>query len=175
MTKGIDTSAFHDSIRVQDDLFRHVNGHWLSEAKIAPDRATACAFVDLDDNAEKAVRQIIESIDLNDPVLERRQIAHLFASFMNEELVEQAGGAPLHDDLARIENVQSISDFMQLLGEGDRDGWPGLFGMYIAPDKGQPDRYTTYVLQSGLGLPDESYYKTEQTAEIRIKYLDYLG
>lgn len=175
MTKGIDTSAFHDSIRVQDDLFRHVNGHWLSEAKIAPDRATAGAFVDLDDNAEKAVRQIIESIDLNDPVLERRQIAHLFASFMNEELVEQAGGAPLHDDLARIENVQSISDFIQLLGEGDRDGWPGLFGMYIAPDKGQPDRYTTYVLQSGLGLPDESYYKTEQTAEIRIKYLGYLG
>lgn len=175
MTQGIDTSAFHDSIRVQDDLFRHVNGHWLSEAKIAPDRATAGAFVDLDDNAEKAVRQIIESIDLNDPILERRQIAHLFASFMNEDLVEQAGGAPLNDDLGRIENVRSVADFIALLGEGDRDGWPGLFGMYIAPDKGQPDRYTTYVLQSGLGLPDESYYKTEQTTEIRIKYLGYLG
>ena len=175
MTQGIDTSAFHDSIRVQDDLFRHVNGHWLSEAKIAPDRATAGAFVDLDDNAEKAVRQIIESIDLNDPILERRQIAHLFASFMNEDLVEQAGGAPLKDDLERIENVQSVADLIALLGAGDRDGWPGLFGMYIAPDKGQPDRYTTYVMQSGLGLPDESYYKTEQTAEIRIKYLGYLG
>lgn len=175
MTQGIDTSALHDSIRVQDDLFRHVNGHWLAEAKIAPDRATAGAFVDLDDNAEKAVRQIIESIDLNDPILERRQIAHLFASFMNEDLVEQAGGAPLQDDLARIENVKSVADFIALLGEGDRDGWPGLFGMYIAPDKGQPDRYTTYVMQSGLGLPDESYYKTEQTAEIRIKYLGYLG
>lgn len=174
MSFSLNTSAFHPSIRVQDDLFRYVNGPWLETAEISPDRATAGAFVDLDENAEKAVKTIIESIDLDDPDPQKRKIAHLYASFMDEDRIEALGGTPLAEDLATIGGISTVDEFMSFLGKADRDGRPGLFGMYIAPDEGQPDRYTTYVMQSGLGLPDESYYREESSAELRAKYVEYL-
>ena len=61
MTHGIDMTQFDPSIRVQDDLFRHVNGPWLRTAEIKPDRATAGSFVVLVDEAEAKVREIIET------------------------------------------------------------------------------------------------------------------
>ena len=61
MTQGIDISAFDPDIRVQDDLFRHVNGPWLRTAEIPADKATAGAFVTLFDEAEQKVRTIIET------------------------------------------------------------------------------------------------------------------
>ena len=34
---ALDFTAFDPDIRVQDDLYRHVNGRWLRDAEIPPD------------------------------------------------------------------------------------------------------------------------------------------
>ena len=60
MKSGIDNAPVDSQIRPQDDLFRHVNGTWLKEVDIPDDRATYGAFVVLVEEAEKAVREIIE-------------------------------------------------------------------------------------------------------------------
>ncbi len=61
VTRGIDLSAIDPDIRIQDDLFRHVNGPWLRSTDIPADRATAGAFMTLFDEAEKKVRSIVEA------------------------------------------------------------------------------------------------------------------
>ena len=61
MNPGIDVHQFDPAVRVQDDLFRNVNGPWLDATQIKPDRATAGSFVQLADDAEAAVRTIIET------------------------------------------------------------------------------------------------------------------
>ena len=38
-----------------------------------------------------------------------------------------------------------------------------------------PTRYLPYLEQSGLGLPDESYYRDESFAEIRQEYVAHIG
>ena len=48
------------SVRVQDDLYRYVNGTWLRTVKIPADRPSAGSFMELRDGAELACRQIIE-------------------------------------------------------------------------------------------------------------------
>ena len=48
-------------IRIQDDLFGHVNGAWLDTAEIPADRSSWGPFVMLADTAEEHVREIIES------------------------------------------------------------------------------------------------------------------
>src|SRR5690625_6660177 len=60
MKSGIDTAPVDSTVRPQDDLFRHVNGTWLKTVDIPDDRATYGAFVVLVEEAEKAVREIIE-------------------------------------------------------------------------------------------------------------------
>ena len=175
MTHGIDISQLDPQIRVQDDLFRHVNGPWLRTAQIKPDRATAGSFVELVDEAELAVRRIIETAAAEPgPDPDAQRIGDLYASFMDEDRIEALGATPLADDLATVDAIADVAGVVRTLGVLDRQGTGGMFGLYIAPDRGQPDRYVTHVVQSGIGLPDESYYRDDQFEPIRAAYVDHI-
>jgi putative endopeptidase len=173
---ALDLSEFDAGIRVQDDLFRHVNGPWLRTAPIAPDRATAGAFITLVDDAEKAVRTIIEGCAAGRyEGVEARKIGDLYTSFMDEERVEAQGAAPLADDLARVDAVDSVAGLVEALGDLERRGVHGMFGLYVGVDRGRPDRYLVHAWQGGLGLPDESYYSDEDFASIREAYVPHVA
>ncbi|MGZ5414916.1 MAG: M13 family metallopeptidase, partial [Aeromicrobium sp.] len=179
MSQGIDTNQFDTAIRPQDDLFRHVNGPWLETAEIQPDRSTAGAFVTLLDEAEAKVRAIVEAAgtvsgsgQANDE--EQRKIGDLYASFMDDASIEELGATPLEPELAKVDAISSIGSFVDTLGALERSGVGSVFGMFIAPDEGNPDRYIAYLVQSGLGLPDESYYRQDDFAAIRDAYVAHL-
>ena len=173
---AIDFSTFDTSVRVQDDLFRHVNGTWIRETEIPADKSITGSFVALRDVAEQAVRAIITGLDPADcpPGSERRKIADLFASFTDEERVEELGASPLSAPLARIDAVVSPADLMKVLGGFTRAGVPGLIGIETESDPGDPQRYVMFVGQSGLGLPDEEYYRLEGYATIREQYTEHV-
>ena len=67
MTSGIDLRYVDDSVRPQDDLFRHVNGRWLDEAEIPEDKARYSEFIRLREQAEKEVHAIIERVAASSP------------------------------------------------------------------------------------------------------------
>lgn len=167
--------AFDAGIRVQDDLFGHVNGRWLRETPIPADRATAGAFVRLVDDAEQIVRGIVERCADSPACEEERTIGALYTSFMDTELVERLGASPLRGELDRIAAIGSVDDFVTALGHLERSGIASIIGMYIAPDRGNPDRYVAHLLQSGLGLPDESYYREDSFAPIREAYVAHIA
>ncbi len=178
MTPAIDTSQLDPSIRVQDDLFRHVNGPWLRTTDIPADRASAGAFMTLFDEAEKTVRSIVETCrddPSDDPAGEERKIGDLYSSFMDEERVETLGAQPLADELGQAEAVTDVASFVRTLGTLERSGVGSVFGLFIAPDRGQPDRYITHLSQDGLGLPDESYYSGDDFTAIREAYVEHVA
>ncbi|MGA8988735.1 M13 family metallopeptidase [Aeromicrobium sp.] len=168
-------TQFDPEIRVQDDLFRHVNGPWLRSAEIKPDRATAGTFVTLVDEAEATVRAIIEAALEAPADDEQRKIGDLYASFMDEDRIEALGATPLDAELAQVDAITDIPSFVATLGSLDRQGVGSVFGMYIGPDRGQPDRYVTHLGQGGIGLPDEAYYRDEESAGIRKAYVEHLA
>ncbi|MGH3358756.1 MAG: M13 family metallopeptidase, partial [Nocardioidaceae bacterium] len=177
MTHGIDVNELDTDIRPADDLFRHVNGRWLARTEIPADRAAAGSFTDLRDEAESAVREILDEAraDGAPPGSESRKIGDLYASFMNERSIEDAGRAPVNTDLASIDTLSSISAFTRRLGALERGGVGGAFGMYVAPDAHEPERNVLHLVQGGLGLPDESYYTDDQFADIRAAYVVHVA
>jgi putative endopeptidase len=60
LPSGIPVDELDPGIRPQDDLFRHVNGRWLARTEIPADRARESAFRILAEEAENAVREIVE-------------------------------------------------------------------------------------------------------------------
>lgn len=156
------------AIRPQDDLFGHVNGTWLRTYEIPDDKASAGAFVVLVDEAEAQVREIIEGAPVGS------KIGDLYASFMDTAAIDAAGTAPIQPLVAAVDGLRDVADLAAFLGEFERVGGHGLFGGYVNTDDKDSDRYLFNLLQGGLGLPDESYYRDEKFAEIRSKYVDYL-
>ena len=167
------------SIRAQDDLFGHVNGGWLETAEIPPDRSSWGPFVALAETAEEHVREIIEDFARGQEPKdghpdEARKIGDLFASFMDEERVEELGHTPIVPLLEKVDALTEVSELGAFLGDFERRGGGGLFSSYVDTDSKNSDRYIVNVLQGGIGLPDESYYREEKFAEIREKYTAYL-
>ncbi len=172
---AIDFSTFDHSIRVQDDLFRHVNGSWLNVTEIPADKPLTGAFMELRDQAEAAVRDIITTLEGGQPGSDEARIADLYASFMDEETVEKAGSSPILGLLADIDAVQTLPDLTRMVGGFARKAVPGLVGLQADPDPGDPNRYVIFVGQGGLGLPDEEYYRLDEYAEIRAQYLSHIS
>ena len=169
--------GMNPDIRPQDDLFGHVNGRWLDEAEIPADKSGWGAFIALADAAEQKVREIITELaerpseQLND---EERKIGALYASFMNTERINALGIAPLAELLDEAASVNDLGDLAGFLGRLERKIGGGMFGSYVTPDRNDASRNIIYLMQGGLGLPDESYYREDKFDEIRTAYLAYL-
>jgi putative endopeptidase len=169
---GIDLSHVDSDARPQDDLFGHVNGRWLAEYEMPPDRATDGAFRHLFDRAEEQVRDlIVEASEKAAPTgTDEQRIGDLYASFLDEEGVERRGLQPLRDELATIDNAADLSTLAAAIGALQRTGVGGGVAMYVDTDAKDSARYLVHFTQSGLGLPDESYFRDEQHAAVLAAY-----
>jgi endothelin-converting enzyme/putative endopeptidase len=167
------------AVRPQDDLFGHVNGRWLAETEIPSDRSSWGPFVQLADAAEEHVHAIIEELAQRvaageDVDEDARKIGDLFASFMDTETVDARGAEPVQPLVAAAQGLRDVRDLAAFLGEFERRGGHGIFGSYVDTDSKNSDRYLFNLVQGGLGLPDESYYRDDKFAEVREKYVGYL-
>jgi putative endopeptidase len=174
---GIAVDELSPDVRPQDDLFRHVNSRWMAETEIPEDRAAHGAFHALRDQSELDVRTLAEEAAAGDAPLgsDERKVGDLWAAFMDAEEVERRDAEPLADDLAEIRGVATPGELMELLGRLERHGTPGLVQWYVDNDGEDATRYIVNLVQGGLGLPDEAYYREDAYAEIRAAYVDHVA
>ncbi|HET8927236.1 MAG TPA: M13 family metallopeptidase N-terminal domain-containing protein, partial [Microbacterium sp.] len=167
---GLALDDLSATIRPQDDLFRYVNGNWLERTEIPEDKARWGAFHLIAEQAEKDVRAIVEESQGAEPGTEARKIGDLYTSFMDTDRAAELAAAPLVDQLARVDAISSIPELLRTVGELERDGAGGIIALYVEPDPGDPSRYVPFLVQSGLSLPDESYYRLDGFAETRTAF-----
>ena len=182
----LETAHTDTSVRPQDDLFRFVNGQWLATAEIPADRPSSGAFTTLRDESEAACRQIVEGLaeqfssvapEGAPDVLttNRGRVGALYQAFMDEAHLEELGAEPLAEELAPVLGASSKEELARALGEMTPVGFMGVVGADVEVDINDPERYTSWVGQSGLGLPDESYYREEAQAPLRQAYVAHVA
>ena len=167
LPSGIPAEDFDPAIRPQDDLFRHANGGWLARTEIPADLADYGAFRILAEEAEKAVREIVEDAASAQEGSEERKCGDLYASFMDADRAEQLGSQPISEALVAARAVSTIPELLETLGRLERLGTAGLYRLYVDTDPGNPERYLVVFQQGGISLPDESYYRDERFADVR--------
>ena len=187
--------------RVQDDVFRAINGGWMETTEIPEDLPWIGSFVELVLQAEKHVREIIEDLAKTEETAahpgrhaqrdgaeqtdgnanesgeahkDAHKIGALFSSWMDVDALNAKGTAPLRADLAPVEAATDREGLARVVGELLAAGVPTFFDWDIDADLADPDRYVAFFEQSGLGLPDEAYYREEQHAETLAKYTDFV-
>ncbi|WNG87922.1 M13 family metallopeptidase [Mycobacterium sp. ITM-2016-00317] len=186
LNSGLDLRYVDTDARPQDDLFGHVNGRWLAEYRIPPDRATDGAFRTLYDRAEEQIRDLIAEAaasgaehgtdeQRSSGSTDASRIGDLFASFMDEDTVRARGLAPLLDELAAVDAAGTPEALARVMGSLQRTGVGGGTGLYVDTDSKNSTRYLLHLTQSGIGLPDESYFRDEQHAEILAAYPGHIA
>jgi putative endopeptidase len=174
LPSGIPVDELDPSIRPQDDLFRHVNGRWLARTEIPADRASYGSRLILVEEAEKAVREIVEEASSAPEGSEERKFGDLYASFMDAGRAEQLGWQPISESLAVASAVSSVAELLETLGRLELLGVGGLYHLFVDTDPGNPERYLVFFEQAALSLPDESYYREERFAGVREAFAGHV-
>lgn len=155
---GIDPDGFDKSVRVQDDLFLHVNGRWLLKTEIPPDKSNYGSFNKLIDEAQLNIREIIEEAAKKPRDDNGRKVGNFFNSYMNEDRVEQLGLKPLQAEIKKIEQLADKNDLVKHFGYCETIGVGGPVGFFVDQDDRNSTRYLAAIIQSGTTLPDRDYY-----------------
>lgn len=178
LTSGLMLQDFDMTVRPQDDLFMFVNGAWYNNTEIPSDRATYGAFNILAEENEKRLRGIIEDAAATSAEhgTNEQKIGDFYASFMNEDRIEELGITPIQPMLDRIAGISSHEELTTTMASMRRDGLGGPFSFYISTDARNPEIYALHLSQSGLGLPDRDYYfrDSDDFENIRQEYVKYL-
>ena len=161
MKSGIDAANMDKNVRPQADLYRSMNGSWLSKYEIPADRSNYGMFTKLADDAEKNLRTIIEEAGAakDRPAGSPQQkVGDMYASFMDSATIEEQEIAPIRPDLAACQDLKSKEDIVRLAAQMGRQGVFGPFVFFVDQDEKKSTQYIVNVYQSGLSLPDREYY-----------------
>jgi len=143
----------------------------MAAVEIPSDLSRYGAFMALRDLSQERVRAILEEAADAPARSDRRKFADLYTSFLDEAGAEERAAAPIARFLATIEALESREGLGSTLATLQREGALDLFSMYVTCDPGNPERYLAVLGQSGLSLPDESYYREEHFAGVRDAFV----
>ena len=152
---GVDYASMDRSVKPGDDFFAYAEGTWLKTAPIASDKTGAGYNYELPDLAELDVRAIAEDAERHRDTASARQIADLYAAWMDEKGVDARGLAPLRPYLVRIDAVATRDQLVELMAE---PSYASPVDIDLEPDEKDPTRYTVGAGQARLGLPTRDYY-----------------
>jgi endothelin-converting enzyme/putative endopeptidase len=192
-THGIVVANMDRSVKPGDDFYHYANGEWIKHTQLPLDSGYISVGGYSNDSSTELTRKqtaglIEEAVKTNAPAgSNTRKIADFYRSFMDEAAIEAKVIAPLRPHLDAIAAIRNKHDLARALGETPRsdvdplnDGkfhTPNLFRLWVAPDFNGPERYTAYLLQGGIAMPDREYYLSDSSEmrDIRSKYQTHVA
>jgi predicted metalloendopeptidase len=186
--QGLDIAGIDRTVTPGDDFFAFANGAWLKSTEIPPDRSSWGVGEQLTELTAKRNAELIRNAGASAAAgTEARKIGDYYASFMDEAAIEKRGLKPLESGLRSIDTIRDRAGLARALGftlRADVDVLnstnfytENLFGLWVAQDLDDPTRYSPFLLQGGLGMPDRDYYlnPSQKMADIRTKYQAHIA
>jgi putative endopeptidase len=173
---GIDLAGIDKAVKPGDNFDDYANGTWRANTEIPADRASTGVFVQVFKKAEANNKTIIDAALKADAAdsSDQGKIANYYRAFMDTDAIEHRGLAPLRPELAAIAELKNKTDLVRMLASNmraDEDpinatsfGTENLFGLFVTQALTKPDETVPYLLQGGLGMPDRSYYLSDDPA-----------
>ncbi len=170
LVSGIEMANIDNSVRPQDDLYRHVNGKWLNSFEIPADKSNYGSFTKLAEEARENVKTIIEEAAKSKAAkgTDAQKVGDLYQSYMDEALLEQIGTQPLVAEFEKINAIKDSADLSEFIAYAQIIA-KGPFGTYVYVDSKDPNTYITQFGQGGLGLPGRDYYTKDDEKSIKIR------
>lgn len=177
-TWGVDLAGMDASVKPGDDFFKYVNGKWAATTQIPPDKTSYGAFLVLRDLSEAREHAILDKWAADKtlkPGSDEAKVAIIYRTFLDEASAEKLDAKPIQPYLDAIKEVKTSEDMARLMGKSEGTYGSSLFGTFISDDQKNPDKYTLYLSQSGLGLPDREFYLQDKFKAQKDRYQKYVA
>jgi len=184
---GLDVAGIDRNVKPGDDFFMHANGAWFASAEIPADRSAWGTGAIISELTAKRTVELLDAAAKAAPGTEARKAGDYYATFMDEAGIEAKGITPLAPTLkaiAGIANARALARYLGTTLRADVDAFnstdfftDNVVGVWIAQDLDTPSKYSAFLMQGGLGLPDREYYldASPRMVDIRTKYEAHLA
>jgi putative endopeptidase len=175
----VDVSGIDSSIKPGDNFFRYVNGRWYDTAKIADDQTGVGSYMFLNIPQKQLLQNILDSVSkiTNTPGSVDQKVGDFYASGMDTETINRRGFQPVQPILLRIDAINDVAAFMQLVATEMKAGNRSVISFGIAPDNKNGNINIAQFYQSGIGLPERDYYFKTDSSSLNIQqaYKKYIS
>jgi putative endopeptidase len=176
-TVFFDATGMDSTVKPGDNFFLYANGKWMKNTQIPKTETGWGSFYTLYNDNLKNLRSILENAAKGSGGKggNEQKVGDFYASGMDSITIEKLGVEPVKPILARIDAIKNDKDLISFVSEGFKSGQGDLLGFGIEPDDKISSKNTLIFTQTGLNLPDRSYYldQDEKAKKIRAAYLTY--
>jgi putative endopeptidase len=187
-TWGLDLTDRDPGVKPGDNFYMSQNGAWFARTEVGESGPNAAYWRDLRAHSRARVAEILKATAANrsERNTDAARAAVFYRSYMDEKNINARGVRPLKNELEDIRSATDRKKMARLLGRvagADtnrnvnvfaRPLGLGVFGLDIAQDVNQTDRYALYVRQAGLLLPGPEYYLDPKLADVLDAYRAYI-
>lgn len=171
--KFIDVSQIDRSIHPGDDFDAYMNSKWVKSNPIPGTRASWGSFDMLQEKIQQQLKAIFKK--LNTGTFEKGTDSYMLKMFyttaMDSARANRLGVQPIKADLQTIDRIASLEDLQKYLAENHllSLGTTAIFSEGGIADPIKNDEEIVYFNQGGNGLPEKSYYFSEDSSSKAIR------
>ena len=175
---GLDLTAMDPAVPPGQDFNRYASGAWLARTTIPPDKSIASLRILMTDAIQARLRGMMQTAAGAAPARPTTltgKVGAFYKAFMDTRRIEALGAAPIGPELDAVRHAGDRTQLAALMGRANSDFEGSIFNLTIDVDLKDVTRYSLYLSQAGLGLPDRDYYIAPAFAAQKGAYQAYVA
>ncbi|MBA3829424.1 MAG: M13 family metallopeptidase [Taibaiella sp.] len=176
--KDIITTNIDSTVNPADDFFDYANAGWIKKNPIPGDETSwGIAHLVQQELYDRLVHINNDAMAKHAASGVTQQIGDFWYAGMDTVNIEKNGMAPLQEELAKINTLQTPKDVMTQAAHMHTYGVNVFYDEGVAQDSKNSDANAYYMTQGGIGLPNRDYYfnTDARTVKIRNAYPAYVA
>ncbi|WP_316737961.1 M13 family metallopeptidase [Pedobacter aquatilis] len=178
-TVFFDTAGMDTTVKPGDNFFLYANGKWIKDTEIPKTETGWGSFYTLYNDNLKNLKSILEQAAKGNASkgTAEQKVGDFYASGMDSVTIEKLGIEPIKPLLSKIDAIKNDKDLVNFIADGFKNAEGDLLGFGIEPDDKISTKNALVFSQTGLNLPERSYYldQDEKAKKIRTQYLAYIS
>jgi len=155
------------SVKPGDDFYRFANGAWLKTVLVPASQSSYGTSAMLIEKTGERVRSLVQEAAAAKPATGQvvQKVGDYYASFMDQESIENKGLSPLDEDLAKISAISNKSLLSAYLGatlnievDGLTSNSDHIFAVWVNQGFEESEHYVFHLFQGGLGMADRDFF-----------------
>ena len=183
---GIALENMDNTVRPNDDFFRHVNGAWIDKTEIPDDQTSWGGFNQLRKKTDADVLEILNKAikERNFPKVkdaqgneidsDQEKAVNYYESIMDTVSRNKQGKSPLKPFLSKVNALISKKDIQEYITNMAPYGGGGFYGFGVYNDLKNSSQYAGYLGAGGLGL-SRDYYLDDKVKDKLEKYQEFVA
>jgi predicted metalloendopeptidase len=165
---------------VGEDFYSFVNQDWLDANPIPEAYSSYGVFHQINDGNKDVLHELLldAAARREHPSTSHldRQLGRMWASGMDTEAIEASGLSAIQPYLQRIASISDRESFARVVAHLHLIGVNVLFGVGAEADFSDSTMNMTFIMPSGLGLPERDYYfrDDEGSVKLREQYVEHM-